>query len=218
VGPDADLDPAFVHWRCGLDDRGRPRVEVAAASLGRVPELWFVEVPEYGAARPATSIVAFDDGRFAPGTVVADEEFRYLGVDPREQVGALRWYLDGGVVDQLFVAPTARRRGIGSEILFTADGFHQLNGWLGALRSDGRRTAMGESLVATLRFRQRIAPSRRSSAPWIRLRSGAGGPGLRRGAEQAWGRGTSRACIVGLGSSSQQGEGGRWASTTARWP
>jgi hypothetical protein len=158
VGPDADLDPAFVHWRCGLDDRGRPRVEVAAASLGRVPELWFVEVPEYGAARPATSIVAFDDGRFAPGTVVADEEFRYLGVDPREQVGALRWYLDGGVVDQLFGAPTARRRGIGSEILFTADGFHQLNGWLGALRSDGRRTAMGESLVATLRFRQRIAP------------------------------------------------------------
>ena len=82
-----------------------------------------------------------------------------------EQVAALRWSIEDGTVDQIFVNPAWRRKGVGSSTIYTADAFHQFNGWPGRLKSDGRRTEMGETFIATLRFPQRMEPLRELSPP-----------------------------------------------------
>lgn len=51
-----------------------------------------------------------------------------------------------------------RRRHVATALIYAASGYHQLHGWPGRLRSDGRRTTMGDGLVAGLRHPGRIAP------------------------------------------------------------
>ena len=43
-------------------------------------------------------------------------------------------------------------------VIYAASAYHQLHGWPGRLHSDGRRTTLGEQLVAGLRHPDRIAP------------------------------------------------------------
>lgn len=158
VGPEAETEGRYVHWSASLDAQGRPNLRINPLSLGDVPALWFVEVPESEAPEPATSLVAFVGDLQPPGTVVSNAVFFTLPVKSEDQVGAVRWYIDDGTVDQVFVSQAWRRRGVGSALLYSADCFHQFSGWSGSLHTDGRRTALGESLMATLRFPERIAP------------------------------------------------------------
>jgi hypothetical protein len=47
---------------------------------------------------------------------------------------------------------------VASALIYAASAYHQLHGWAGRLHSDGRRTSMGQQLVAGLRHPDRIAP------------------------------------------------------------
>ena len=160
-----DTDGMYIHWRCGLDEQGHSRVLPSAMKLEHSPNLWFVEVLERDAEPRAVNLVAFATDDFAPGTVISDAQFFSLPIKSDQQAGAVRWWCDGGVIDQVFVAPGWRRRGIGSLILFSADAYQQLNGWNGAIHSDGRRTSMGDALVGAMQFPDRIADLTEVSPP-----------------------------------------------------
>lgn len=151
-------EESFVLWRAGLDDEGRPYVRVDPEAVPGTPPLWFVQIPERDVDPWALTLVAFATDHLPPGTVVTDPVFFHLPVRSDEQVGALRWWPDEAVVDQVYVAPDHRRLHAATAIIYAASAFHQLNGWPGRLHSDGRRTTMGDQLVAGLRHPDRIAP------------------------------------------------------------
>ena len=152
------LDGTYRHWSADLDAKNRPVIAVNPLSTGPSPPLWFVAVPETDRVPQCVSLVAFVGDLRPPGTIVSDAEFFSMDVRSEDQVAALRWSIDDGTVDQIFVNSAWRRKGVGSTTIYTADGFHQFNGWPGRLKSDGRRTEMGETFIATLRFPQRMAP------------------------------------------------------------
>ncbi|MDZ4045278.1 MAG: hypothetical protein U1E32_05815 [Rhodoglobus sp.] len=131
------------------------RVEVGGYLLAEQPALWFVWVDEPKASPAATNLVAFGGDRFEPGTIVSRYAFATAGVPNGEQAGAVRWYPRDGLVHQVFVAPEWRRRFVASTLLYTADAFHQANGWSGRLHGDGRRTALGQLFTAALRHPNR---------------------------------------------------------------
>ena len=150
-------EDSFVLWRAGLDDEGRPFVRVDPAAVPDAPPLWFVELHERDASPRAVTIVGFATEHLPPGTVVPDTVFFHLPVRSEEQVAALRWWPDEAVVDQVFVGDAWRRRHAATAVIYAASAFHQFNGWPGRLHSDGRRTTMGDQLVAGLRHPDRIA-------------------------------------------------------------
>ena len=163
---DDDAQPdAYHHWSADTDQKDRPLIAVNPLSTGPAPPLWFVALPEADRVPRSVSLVAFLGELRPPGTIVNDAEFFSMAVRSEEQVAALRWSIEDGTVDQVFVDPAWRRKGVGSSTIYTADGSHQFNGWPGRLKSDGRRTEMGDTFVATLRFPQRIEPLQDLSPP-----------------------------------------------------
>lgn len=159
-----DVEGRFEIWRADLDDEGRPRVLVNPEAVPGAPAMWFVALPERG-ERPAMTLVGFEKPLLPPGTVISDAVFFSLPVRNDEQVGAIRWWHEEAVVDQVYVAPEQRRRHTASALIYAASAYHQLHGWPGRLHSDGRRTAMGERLVAGLRHPDRIAPLQQLMPP-----------------------------------------------------
>jgi len=125
--------------------------------LPEAPALWFVQVDEPRGSPAATNLVAFADPALEPGTVVTKFRYGGLGVANDRQVGAVRWYRDGGKVHQVFVAKEWRRQRVASALLYTADAVHQANGWTGHLHGDSRRTALGQLMIESFRHPQRIA-------------------------------------------------------------
>jgi GNAT superfamily N-acetyltransferase len=123
-------------------DGGRVRsVEVA---LPGAPLLWYVELPEPQAGPPASTLVAFSDRRHAEGALLTEAEARAAGVQGTEQVAALRWWPGTGLVHQIYVAPTHRRRGVAGKLVQVGYGIQFARG-LPKLHGDGRRTDLGES-------------------------------------------------------------------------
>lgn len=158
-------DPATrLVWRTSRSERGIIRIERGPVEVPGAPDLWFVNVDEPTASPRATNLVGFATDHFEPGTVVNRYQFARLGVPNDEQVGAIRWYLDLAIVHQIFVAEPWRRRRAGSALIYAADAFHQSMGWPGALRSDGRRTDLGEHFVAAQQYPARF-PSRTAVMP-----------------------------------------------------
>jgi hypothetical protein len=119
--------------------------------------MWFVALPELGLSRPAMTLVGYAHDVLPVGVVVPDATFFSLPVRNRDQVGAIRWWRDEAVVDQVYVSGTWRRRHVATALIYAASAYHQLHGWPGRLHSDGRRTSLGEQLVAGLRHPARIA-------------------------------------------------------------
>ena len=146
-GPEPDQEPA---WTTMPAETGLLRISVGEYLLPNPPPLWFVWVDEPKVSPAATNLVAFGGDRFPAGTVVSHYTFATAGVPNGEQAGAVRWYPGGGQVHQVFVAPEWRRRNVASTLLYTADAFHQANGWTGKIHGDGRRTALGQMLLAGL--------------------------------------------------------------------
>lgn len=146
-GIEPDQEPA---WTTLPTETGLVKIRIGAYLLPAPPALWFVWVDEPRASPAATNLVAFGGDRFAPGTVVSHYTFATAGVPNGEQAGAVRWYPGGGQVHQVFVSPEWRRRNVASTLLYTADAFHQANGWDGKIHGDGRRTALGQMLLAGL--------------------------------------------------------------------
>jgi hypothetical protein len=158
VDDPGDTEGRFEIWHADLDDEGRPRLLVNPDAVPDAPAMWFVALPEPTAERPAMTLVGFDQDVVPAGSVINDGTFFHLPVRSDDQVGAIRWWTGEAVVDQVFVSERFRRRHVASALIYAASAYHQLHGWPGRLHSDGRRTSMGEQLVAGLRHPDRIAP------------------------------------------------------------
>lgn len=162
-----DADPAGLPWvwRTAPADRGLLRVEVPADAAPESPPMWFVQLSEAKADRPAEHLVGFPTDDFAPGTIVTRYTFATAGVHNDRQAGAVRWYRDLALVHQIFVARDWRRRNVGTMLLHVADAWHQANGWPGHLHSDGRRTDLGQQFITGVRHPQRFAPLTETMPP-----------------------------------------------------
>lgn len=168
VAPDldpGDLTGALEIWRTTVDDAGHLVITVNDWAAPGAPDLWYVSILRPRLERPTASLVAYSTGHFAPGTVIKDTEFFPLAVRSDEQVAAIRWWNDEACVEQVYVAQDLRRHHAATKIIYAASAFHQAHGWDGRLRSDGRRTDLGEQLVVGLRHAERIAPWTNHMAP-----------------------------------------------------
>lgn len=165
VDDPGELPGRFEIWRADLDEQERPRLLVHPDAAPGAPSMWFVTLPELNAPRPAMTLVGYEHDVLPPGTVIPDGQFFHLPTRNRDQVGAIRWWRDEAVVDQVYVGDLWRRRHVATAMIYAASAYHQLHGWPGRLHSDGRRTSMGEHLVAGLRHPDRIASLDRLMPP-----------------------------------------------------
>ncbi len=124
------------------------RVVVADAPGTRAPALWYVVLPVAGTAS-GVDLVAFSTGDRPDGDVLDAAEFGALGIGWDNQVGALRWDAATGLGDQIYVAPQARRRGVGTKIGVAAVVLAAARGWA-PVRVDGRRTDLGEAWLTAM--------------------------------------------------------------------
>lgn len=153
-----DLGTCPRIWSTTVDPAGRLRVTVDDwAAPGALP-CWYVLLLPEGEDRPSATLVAYPTEHLDPGTVVSDTVFFGLPVRSAEQVAAIRWWRDDGCVDQVFVGPDHRRTHLATALIYAASAVHQAHGWPGRLHSDGRRTDLGQRLVAGFRHPDRIAP------------------------------------------------------------
>ena len=110
------------------------------------PAMWFLELRELTGRPPAVSLVAFTGRGIEAGRVLDRTAGGNVGVTSEDQVAAIRWYPATGEVDQIYVAPEQRRRGIATHLLIATGMWSVANGW-GRLWSDGQRTVLGEQLL-----------------------------------------------------------------------
>lgn len=150
-------DEAII-WRTVETDRGLLRLEYPHDIIPDAPHLWFVEIDDPRATPiPSTHLVAFATDHFPAGTVISKYTFAGLGVHSDTQAGAVNWHTNG-LVRQVYVPPAMRRRFVGTALLRAADAWHQARGIPGRVHGDGRRTKLGEMLVATTVHPQRYKP------------------------------------------------------------
>lgn len=156
-----------LFYEVTIDGRtGALRFSLVAPIAPDSPEMWFVAVDAERSFGPALrSMVAFATDRFADGTIIDEMQFVSLGIDNSTQVGAVIWSRDSGVVSQLYVAPDHRRSDVARRVLFSAGAFHHAHGWPGVIRSDGRRTELGQQYALSAILSQRIAPHTELSPP-----------------------------------------------------
>jgi len=140
-----------------LMPRGHDLICLNPVWLAGAPTLWFVALPEHDQPRPAISLVGFATEHFPVGTVITDPEFFTLPLRSEEQVGAIRWWYEDGIVDQVFIAEAWRRRHLGTAFTYAASAWQALHGKCSNLRSDGRRTELGKHLDAGTQFPNRFA-------------------------------------------------------------
>jgi GNAT superfamily N-acetyltransferase len=152
-------DPALTDWvtRAEISEDGDVQaVHLADHVAPRAPLLWYVEVRETMAQPPALNLVAFAAPGVPAGTIVPGGDFGVLPVSSPDQAGALRWYPASGEVDQVYVQPRWRRRGVGTALLHTAETLAIAREWP-RLWADGQRTELGE------RFRHGAAWAHRAA-------------------------------------------------------
>lgn len=89
---------------------------------------------------------------------MTDAQFFHMPMASADQVGAIRWWTDEALIDQIYVAAGWRRQHLATALLYNASAFHQFNGWPGWLHADGRRTLSGEYLALGLRHPHGFAP------------------------------------------------------------
>lgn len=156
-------------WRASASETGLLAIAIEATAVPEAPPVWFVFVPEPAAEPAAVNLVAYvaHGHPGAPvttsatpdaGTVISANRFPLLGVPNDSQVAAIRWYPHDGLIHQVYVRPDARRKSLGTLMIYAASAFHQANSWPGRLHGDGRRTDLGDKFVAGLRHPQRYAP------------------------------------------------------------
>lgn len=147
-----------VIWRTVETDHGLLRLEYPHDIVPDAPHLWFVEIADPRATPiPSTHLVAFATDHLPNGTVISKYAFATLGVHSNTQAGAVNWHTNG-LVRQVYVTPSMRRQFVGTALLRAADAWHQARGVPGRVHGDGRRTELGEALVATTVHPQRYKP------------------------------------------------------------
>lgn len=171
--PDPDLEAAEPLWMVTGDGRRRSTVAVSQRVLPSPPPVWFVELTDLPDRPDEAQLVAFASADLPVGTVIDRFAFAVLGVANEDQVGAVKWRPSTGVVAEIFISPHSRRQQLATLLLHSASAVHQSHGWPGALRSDGRRTDLGERLVTGLAHPQRIAPWTERAGPMDAPEAGA---------------------------------------------
>jgi hypothetical protein len=194
-GP-VDTTGTFELAAAGLDPDGRPNLWTSKQATGHDVPLWFVHLTDRDGPRPNATLVAFTGDQVPEGTVVGDAEFFHLPVPNTDQVGAIRWWTEEAVIDQVYVADRWRRRHVATALLYSASTFHQFNGWPGWLHADGRRTLAGEYLALGVRHPQGYRPLEQLTAS---MDEPAGAPPPERLPRTLWRRTRGRGPAAGLG-------------------
>jgi GNAT superfamily N-acetyltransferase len=128
------------------DEHGRVAfVERAPTFAPKAPPLWFVEFRESSAQPPGVSLVAFTGHGQPTGAIFDQVDLSNLPISNADQLGAIRWYPATGEIDQIYVAPRARRQQVGTALLISAGTLSLARGWP-RFWSDGQRTVLGEEL------------------------------------------------------------------------
>ncbi len=123
------------------------RVVVADGAGPRAPLLWYVVAPVAGSSE--VDLIAFSTDDRPEGDVLDVAGFADLGIAWSNQVGALRWDTATGLGRQVYVAPTARRRGVGTKLGVAAVVTAAARGWA-PVRVDGQRTDLGEAWLSSV--------------------------------------------------------------------
>ncbi len=148
-----------------------PRVTALALGprFGDVAALWWVEVRESAARPPAVNLLAFSGHGVEPGTLLDETALSNLDIRSEDQVAALRWYPGSGEVDQLYVQPGWRRRGVSRGLIDAAAALVRARDWP-RLWSGGRRTELGEAMRSTASWQDRSAPLSNLAPPMTPVR------------------------------------------------
>jgi GNAT superfamily N-acetyltransferase len=177
---EARTDRAAPLWSVALDDESRPVVTLDA--LDGTPGVWFCALADRPDLPDAVDLVAFATDHVPSGTIIAGPEFAALDVASSEQVGAVRWHRSTGIVELVYVQPEQRRQRLATALVHAASAYHHCHRWPGVLRSDGRRTDLGQRFVVALGQPVRTGAWRERVAPGDPVPAGAGagagvGPG-----------------------------------------
>lgn len=158
-GPElAEFPDAIELLTVRLDSLRRPVVAIAPWATAEAPGLWFVEADASTPDRALHSLVAFDSEHHADGTVIPNAAFFTLPVRSDQQLAALRWDTATGEIDQIYVAPGARDRGVAKKLIIAGGAYHAHRGWEGKIHIGGRRSDAVEEMLAgrsPLRIRPR---------------------------------------------------------------
>lgn len=175
--PEVRLPPRWlVQVRHRPGKPGLRLLRVNPDTSGCTVPLWFVEHPEPAADPPAHTVVAFTGDGAAEGSVRTAAEVARRGLSAADQVGAVRWWYESGLVHQIYVQPARRREGIARALLQAAAGVRVSNGWA-SLHGNGQRTDLGELFTSAgpTFLRTRVAPRTHRLPPMTPGGSGESG-------------------------------------------
>jgi len=147
-GPDrAGFQGAIELLTVRLDGFRRPVVEIAPWATPEAPGLWFVEADASTPDRSMHSLVAFGTEHHANGTIIPNAAFFTLPVRSDQQLAALRWDTTTGEIDQIYVAPDVRDRGVAKKMVIVGGAYHAHRGWEGKIHVGGRRSDTVEEML-----------------------------------------------------------------------
>lgn len=132
-------------------------IEVRPKVGSDLPPLWLAELTEPDGTPPAVSLIAFTGHGIAPHALLTRAELRATPVRNADQLAAVRWYPGTGEVDQVYVSPDQRRRGLGSAMIVAAGTLAHARDWP-TLWGDGQRTGLGDRMVQAAPWGLRAAP------------------------------------------------------------
>lgn len=150
-------------------------LHVAARVAPLAPPVWFAELRESAAQPPTVSLLAFTGHGQPDGVLIGAGDASNVDVASGDQLGALRWYPATGEVDQIYVQPAWRRRGIATVLLTAGATLSVARDWP-RFWSDGQRTAMGEQLRNARSWRERAADLTHLAPPMTPGESTAANP------------------------------------------
>jgi GNAT superfamily N-acetyltransferase len=131
-------------------------LEIPARVAPGAPPLWFVELRQPAAQPPTVELLAFTGHGQPAGTLLDEAAASNLAITNDDQLAAVRWWPATGEVDQFYVQPDWRRRGIGTAILAAGGVLSAARDWP-RFWGDGQRTALGEKFRDGGRWPHRMA-------------------------------------------------------------
>ena len=150
-------------YRARYRDGWMTQVTVEADLVPAAPPLWYLEVGEPDAEPAAMTLVAFATDHFADGAVVAAPKLSEVGLGADDRAAVLRWWAETGQVHQIYVAPLARRQGVGTKLALAGAAYCRGPGWP-TLWGNGQVTDLGEAWIDQAVWRRARPAARRADA------------------------------------------------------
>lgn len=123
-------------------------LSVATRFVPKAPPMRWVERTDTDAHPPATFLEAHD--------ATEGERDVLLTASDTDPIGWARWFPLTGLIDDIWVDPEHRRRGIATALLYAADTLSVARDWR-RLWADGQRTDLGDQLREGGQWRARAA-------------------------------------------------------------